>query len=52
MRDGQEVMQQCGVGEKNGLAQGEIATVVSTPRSATPHPRSRTFSSDLALAKE
>ena len=22
MRDGQEVMQQCGVGEKNGLAQG------------------------------
>ena len=35
-----------------GLAQGEIATVVSTPRNATPYPRSRTFSSDLAIAKE
>ena len=35
-----------------GLAQGEIATVVSTPRNATPHPCPRTFSSDLAIAKE
>ena len=52
MRDDEEVMQPCGLGEKNGLAQGEIATVVSTPRNATPHPRPRTFSSDLVLAKE
>ena len=51
MRDDQEVMKRCGVGEKNGLAQGEITAVVSTLRNATPHPRSRTFSSDLALAK-
>ena len=52
MRDDQEVMQGCGVSEKNGLAQGEIATVVSTLRNATPHPCPRTFSSALVLAKE
>ena len=28
MRDDQEVMLRCDLGEKNGVAQGEIATVV------------------------